>query len=176
MNSHLKEIMKKYIFSSGNKAFCCHKPKHLHFFTKNFLQKTVKHLTKCYFEVTNLIVLQTSDIPMGIDPAPFMANLYLSEHEFDVMGKLIKEDIARAKTFHEIYRFIDDHWALNDGGEFQKSFKEIYLKELVLKLEHSGSHTTFRNLNITISNGKISTKLYNKYDEFFFYCLYVKRP
>ena len=45
--------------------------------------------------------------------------------------------------------------------------KLIYLKKLVLKLEHSGSHATFLNLNITISNGKISTELYNKCDDIF---------
>ena len=31
---------------------------------------------------------------MGIDPAPFWANLYLSKHEFDFMNKLIKEGIG----------------------------------------------------------------------------------
>ena len=62
------------------------------------------------------------------------------------MGKLITGDIARAKKFHETFRFIDDLCALNDGRQFQKSYKEIYPKELVLKLEHSGSHTTFLNI------------------------------
>ena len=57
---------------------------------------------------------------MGIDPAPFWANLYLSKHECDFKGKLIRENIAQAKTFPETVRFIDDLCALNDGGEFQK--------------------------------------------------------
>ena len=133
LNLHLKEKFafnnKKFIVSSGNRDFCCHKLKHLHFFTNNFLQKTVQHLIKCYFEVRNLTVLQTSGIPLGVDPAPFMANLYQSKHEFDFMGKLIEENIARAKTCHRIYRFIDNLWALNDGREFQKSFKEINLPQ-----------------------------------------------
>ena len=43
-----------------------------------------------------------------------------------------------------------------DGEEFKKSYKEICPKELVLKLERSGSHTTFLDLKIRISNGKIS--------------------
>ena len=69
------------------------------------------------------------------------------------MCKLIKEDIARAKTFHETFRFIDDIQALIDGEDFQKSYNEIYSKELVLKLENRGSHATFLDLNTTISNG-----------------------
>ena len=72
------------------------------------------------------------------------------------MDKLIKEDIPRAKMFHGTFRFVDDLCALNDGENFQKSYKEIYLKELVLKFEPSGYHAAFLNLNIAISNGKIS--------------------
>ena len=41
--------------------------------------------------------------------------------------------------------------------------------ELVLNVEHSGSQTTFLDLNITISNRKISTKLYYKRDDFLFF-------
>lgn len=41
--------------------------------------------------------------------------------------------------------------------------------ELVLNVEHSGSQTIFLDLNITISNRKISTKLYYKRDDFLFF-------
>ena len=41
--------------------------------------------------------------------------------------------------------------------------------ELVLNVEHSGSQTTVLDLNITISNRKISTKLYYKRDDFLFF-------
>ena len=53
------------------------------------------------------------------------------------------------------------------GRGFQKLYKDIYLKKLVLKLEYSGSPTIFLDLDITISNVKISTKLYDKRDDFF---------
>ena len=49
-----------------------------------------------------------------------------------------------------------------------KSHKEIYPMELVLKVEHSGSHATFLDLDIIISNDKMSTKLYDKRDDLFF--------
>ena len=73
----------------------------------------------------NLTVLQIIEIPMGIEPVPFWDNLYLSKHECDFIGNLIKKDIARAKKIHGIFRFIDDLCALNDRGKFQKSSKEI---------------------------------------------------
>ena len=58
--------------------------------------------------------------------------------------------------------------------EFKKSYKEVYPKELALKLEHSGSNSTFLDMNITISNGKISAKMYDKRGDFSFFCLYAK--
>ena len=69
--------------------------------------------------------------------------------------RLIKEDIAETRRFHETFWFIDDLCAFNDGREFQMSYKEIYPKELILKLEQSGTHVTFLDVNITKSNGKI---------------------
>ena len=64
----------------------------------------------------NLTVLQTIGICMGIDPAPAWANLYLSKHECNFMGTIIKEGIEGAKTFHKIFRFTDDFCELNDGA------------------------------------------------------------
>ena len=77
--------------------------------------------------------------------------------------------------FFENFWFIDYFFALHDGEEFRKSYKKIYPKELVQKLEHSGFYTTFLGLNITINKGKKSIELYNKYGSFsFFYYLHAK--
>ena len=67
----------------------------------------------------NLTVLQTIGVSMGTDPAYFWANLYLSKHECDFMGKLIKQGIARAKSFHGTFRFIDDLCTFHDEKELQ---------------------------------------------------------
>ena len=166
LNLHLGEVIKIH---SQNTASWYHKPEPSHSFTTNSLQRPVQHLFKCYFfEVRNSSVLQTIGIPMSIYPAPFWANLYLPKDECDFMGKLITENIAWTRKFDGTFRFIDDLWAGNNWIKFQKSYKEIQPKELVLKLEHSGSDATFFDSNITISNSKISTKLYNKCDNFFF--------
>ena len=82
------------------------------------------------------------------------------------MGQLIKEDIARVRTFQWTFRLIGDICILNDGGEFQNLSKEIYYKELVRKCEHSGSQSTFLDINIIIGKGKISTKFYDERDDF----------
>ena len=47
-------------------------------FTKHSLKQALNHLiTNCYFTVGNIVMRQKIGIPMGIDPAPFWANLYL---------------------------------------------------------------------------------------------------
>ena len=48
------------------------------FFTKSSLKATVEYLiSKCYFTVGNPVFMQKIGIPMGIDSAPFWANLFL---------------------------------------------------------------------------------------------------
>lgn len=134
-----------------------------YFFTKNALQETVEHLIKyCYLEVENLLVLQTIGISMGINPAPSGGNLHLSKHRHNFLSKLSKKDFAWAKTFLGTFQFVDDHRFLMMEGNF-KSHTKICLKELVLKLKHFGFHATFVDLDIIISNIKIS-KLCNKHD------------
>ena len=58
---------------------------------------------------------------------------------------------------------------------FKKSFKEFYPRELVLKLEDSAFHATFLDLNIPISNGKISNKLYDDKRDDLPFCI-VRMP
>ena len=91
---------------------------------------------------------QVIGIPMGIDPAPFWANLFLYQYEQRYMTQLIEEDKVKARHFHSTKRFIDDLCAINDGNLFQSVYKEIYPDELELKVEHSGSHASFLNLDL----------------------------
>ena len=77
----------------------------------------MKHLIEnCHFTVGNLVMRKRIGIPMGIDPAPFWANLYLYYCEEKYITGLIGCDKIKAKKFHAVKRFIDDLLALNDGG------------------------------------------------------------
>ena len=80
---------------------------------------------------------------------------------------------TRAYKYHATSRFIDDLCAINDDGEFSKSFKYIYPVELDLKLEHSGTHATFLDLDIKIEDGIFVYKLFDKRDKlpFFIVCI-----
>ena len=136
-------------------------------FTKHSLKVAINHLiTNCYFSVGNIVMRQKIGIPMGIDPAPFWANLFLYSYEHDYIKKRIKEDRVQAKHFHSTFRFIDDLCSINDGGEFGKVFKDIYPDELELKVEHEGNSASFLNLDIRIENNQFVYKLYDKRDAF----------
>ena len=139
-------------------------------FTKNSLKTAVRHLIEnCFFTVGNVTLKQAIGIPMGIDPAPFWANLFLYFYENKFMTSLISNDKVKARHFHSTSRFIDDLCAINDGGKFSCLHNEIYPDELELKMEHSGNHASFLNLDINIVNGKFIYKLYDKRDTFPFF-------
>lgn len=46
-----------------------------------------------------------------------------------------KSDIRRAQILQNVSKFINDFYALNDGGEFEQSFKEICAHEFSFKKE-----------------------------------------
>ena len=136
-------------------------------FSRNSLKTAVKHLIQnCYFTVGNVVLRQAIGIPMGIDPAPFWANLFLYRYEERYVTELTSSDKVKARHFHSTKRFIDDLCAINDGHLFGEVYKDIYPEELELKLEHSGLHATFLNLDITILEGKFVYKLFDKRDAF----------
>lgn len=136
-------------------------------FTKHSLKQALNHLiSNCYFSVGNIVMRQKIGIPMGIDPAPFWANLFLYTYEHEYIKKLIKEDRVKAKHFHSTFRFIDDLCSLNDGGMFGRVFKDIYPDELELKVEHEGYSGTFLHLDIRVEENQFVHKLYDKRDAF----------
>ena len=138
------------------------------FFTKTSLIEAVKFLiNNCYFTIGNKVLRQIFGIPMGLDPAPYFANDFLYSCESKWLNKTKKSNNILARKFGKTFRFIDDLNALNDGGEFEKIFSEIYPPELVLKKEnHNNNHATFLDLDITIINGRFETKLFDKRDDF----------
>jgi len=156
--------------SSNGTAFWGKKAKGCVGFTKTSLLITIKYLIQnCYFVVGDTTLRQAIGIPMGIDPAPFWANLFLYTYEEEYMSSLILTNKMKARHFHSTKRFIDDLCAINDGGEFGRVFANIYPNELDLKTEHSGSQASFLNLDITIKEGKFIYKLYDKRDTFPFF-------
>ena len=171
LNSHIDFVFdggtSKYLGFSENKVFWKRKPTKKHSISRFQLKALVKHLiTRTYFIVGNLIIRQSIGIPMGIDPAPFWANLYLYFYENKFITRLMQTDKRRARKFVNACRFIDDECNINDSGEFARSFHEIYPEELHLKCEHQGIHATFLDLDIPIVDCIFVYKLFDKRDDF----------
>ena len=137
-------------------------------FDKQKVKEAVKFvMMNCYFTIGDKIFQQIIGIPMGSDPAPFFANLFLYFYESKWLRKLQRSDLRRARRFINVFRFIDDLIALNDDKEFESCFKEIYPVELELGKENEGyQEATFLDLNIAIKNNKFSISLYDKRDGF----------
>ena len=90
------------------------------------------------------------------------------------MTKLISNNKTKARHLHSTKRFTDDLCAINDGGKFGCTNREIYSKELELKPENQGTNVSFLNLDINRVDGKFVYKLFGKKDSFPFFI--VRRP
>jgi len=122
-----------------------------------------------YFQLGNSVYRQIIGIPMGIDPAPHMANLYLYHDEFVYMEKLTKVNYGKALKYNNTQRFIDDLFTMNNDGILEQDKDSIYHKDLQLNKENtSNEHATFLDLDIAIENGYVTTKTYDKREDFNF--------
>ena len=137
-------------------------------FTKEKVKEAVCYLLEqCYFKMGESVFRQIIGIPMGSDPAPFFANLFLYFFERKWVMDLKKRDLAMARKFGNAFRFIDDLNVMNDDGIFEKHFKEIYPPEMELSKENDGyDNASFLDLDIQIINDKFCLGLYDKRDAF----------
>ena len=78
------------------------------------------------FRFGNKVFRQNIGIPMGTDPAPQMANVYLYHYKAAFMETVTKQDYSKAKKFNNTSRFIDDLGTLNNDGILMKDKEKIY--------------------------------------------------
>ena len=109
------------------------------------------------------------DIPMGTNCAPLVADLFLFCYERDFMTSL--SDVKQAEiieAFKSTSRYLDD--LLNiDNPYFEGMVNRIYPPELQLnKANTSDTEAPFLDLHLSISNGFVSSKIYDKHDDFDF--------
>ena len=139
-------------------------------FYKSDVIKMVRYLLdNCFFTIGNKVLKQTIGLPMGGDPAPFWANLFLFYYEHAWMKRMRKTDNILARKFSHTFRFIDDLLAINDGGMFEGYYKDIYPEELELKKENANYDAcSFLDIKISIHNNSFFTSLYDKRDDYNF--------
>ena len=112
---------------------------------------------------------QVVGISMGTNCAPLVADLFLFCYERDFMLSLSDNNQADIiEAFSSTFRYLDD--LLNiDNPYFEQMVGQIYPTELQLnKANSSGTEAPFLDLNLSITNGIVSSKIYDKWDDFNF--------
>ena len=122
-----------------------------------------------YIRFGTKLYRQIVGIPMGTNCAPLVADLFLFCYERDFMKDLSSDNDADViKAFNSTSRYSDD--LLNiDTPYFEGMVDQIYPSELQLnKGNTSDTEASFLDLHLSISNGFVSSKIYDKRDDFDF--------
>ena len=83
------------------------------------------------------------------------------------MKELKKNDLIKARKFCNIFRSIDNLSSINNGGEFESSYSNIYPEELQLGKENNDKREiSFLDLSIKIKDGRFQFGLFDKGDSF----------
>ena len=126
-------------------------------------------LDNIYIRFGNKLYRQIVVILMGTNCAPLVANLFLFCYERDFMTTLSGDNEADIiEAFNSTLRYLDD--LLNiDNPYFEGMVNQIYPPELQLnKANTSDTEAPFLDLHLSISNGFVSSKMYDKHDDFDF--------
>ena len=106
---------------------------------------------------------------MGTNCAPLVADLFLYCYERDFMDSLNHDNQADViEAFNSTSRYLDD--LLNiDNPYFEGMVNQIYPPELQLnKANISDTEAPFLDLHLSVANGFVSSKIYDKRDDFDF--------
>jgi hypothetical protein len=165
------------ISKNNNKVICCNTKKAFFSYDKNdnYINWTCEDVCNALeFLIDNIFVRLGNDIyrqivgiPMGTNCAPLIADLFLFCFEMEFMHKY-REDNLIISAFNSTSRYLDDICNI-DNDYFHNKISEIYPKELKLnKANTSNVEASFLDLNLSIHNGIIHSKIYDKRDDFNF--------
>ena len=117
----------------------------------------------------DIYIISIVGITISTNCAPLVAELFLFSYERDFMLSLSDNNQADIiDAFNSTSRYLDD--LLNiDNPYFEQMVGQIYPTELQLnKANTSDTEAPFLDLNLSITNGKVSSKIYDKRDDFNF--------
>ena len=139
---------------------------------QNVCEALIYLLDIIYIRFSIKLYRQIVGIPMGTNYAPLVADLFLFCYEREFMTSL--SDVKQAEiieAFKSTSRYLDD--LLNIDNPYFKGIVnriyQSYLSELQLnKAITSDTEASFLDLHLSISNGFVSSKIYDKRDDFDF--------
>ena len=136
---------------------------------QNVCEALIYLLDNIYIRFGTKLYRQIVGIPMGTNCAPLVADLFLFCYERDFMTTLSDvKQVEIIEAFKSTSRYLDD--LLNiDNPYFEGMVNYIYPPELKLnKANTSDTEAPFLDLHLSISNGFVSSKIYDKRDDFDF--------
>ena len=106
---------------------------------------------------------------MSKNCTPLVADLFLFCYERDFMKNLSSDNQADViQAFNLTSRYLDDFLNI-DNPYFEGMVNQIYPPDLQLnKADTSDTESPFLDLHLSISNGFVSSKIYDKRDDFDF--------
>ena len=112
---------------------------------------------------------QIAGIPMGTNCARLVADLFLFCYERDFMLSLSDNNQTdNIEAFNLTSRYLDDLLKI-DNFYFEQMVGQIYRTELQLDTANSSdTEAPFLDLNLSITNGIVFSKIYDKRDDFNF--------
>ena len=130
------------------------------------VRKCVKLSPYIYIRFGSKLYRRIVGIPMGTNCAPLVAALFLFCYERDFMLFLSEDSQSYViEAFNSTSRYQDD--LLNiDNNFFDSMVNRIYPSELQLnKANVSDIEASFLDLHLSISDGFVKTKIYDKRDD-----------
>ena len=120
-----------------------------------------------YIKAFGKLFRQTRGIIMGGKSSGWLSDCSLMVDEFRYIDSKVKnQELELARSFKGLNRYRDDCTALNIDN-FRDIAKDIYPPSLELSQENNDlSRATVLDMNVTISEGRFNTKVYNKTDSF----------
>ena len=126
-------------------------------------------LDNIYIRFGSKLYRQIVGIPMGTNCAPLVADLFFFCYERDFILSLAEDNQSGViEAFNSTFRYLDD--LLNiDNNFFDSMVNRIYPSELQLnKANVSDAEASFLDLHLSISDGFVKNKIYDKRDDFDF--------
>ena len=150
--------------------FASEKPKKYHAWScQNVCDALTFLLDNIFIRFGTNLYRQVVGIPMGTNCAPLVADLFLFCYERDFMMSFSDDKQAEViDAFNTTSRYLDDILNINNVY-FDNLVSQIYPLELQLnKTKTSDTEAAFLDLHLSISNDIVSTKIYDKQDDFDF--------
>ena len=177
----VNEMIDLIFNKSFNKYLCVERFGDRGFFSKKsyngflcFIAETLKGairfiLNNTYISFSGFVLKQVRGIPMGGNSSSQLADVPLSKSEFNYQLSLVKDKkFNLAKRLSNNKRYVDDLGVIN-YTKFASRIPEIYPPDLLM--ERSGNDNKFVNyldIAVNIYSHKVTTKMYNKVDDFNF--------